>query len=186
MRCLFCYIIIGILLSSQGYSHMQRDVPDSTNLLAHCPNDDTTGVYFYGPYLDENPYFKEDKQALINWFHSNVNFPDELLARNLRMNYYLAVVADTLGKISLERTACGIPKHNITDEAYPLLRDSIARWLDDEVLTSMHTFPVCEPGRHRGKKQVVHFVLIFLFNPTATQQKGLSSKPLVVPLFPLN
>lgn len=183
MRYLFC--CIGILFGLQGYLYALGDMPDSTYLLNHNPNDDTTGGYFYGAYLDENPYFK-DKQDLINWFNANVTFPDELLVRNLRMNCYLDVLADTSGVISLKKIFCGIPKHNIIDESYPMLKDSIARNLEDEILKAMDTFPVCEPGKHRGKKRVVHFVLTFLLNPTDSQQQGASSNPLVIPLSPLN
>ena len=158
MRYLF--YCIGILFGLQGYSHMLGNIPDSAYVLNYHLNNDTTGGYFYA-YLDEKPYFK-DKQDLVDWFNANVNYPDELLVHNLRMNYYLDVVADTLGRISLEKIACSIPKHNITGEVHPLLKDRIARRLDDEILKSMDTFPVCEPGRHRGQKRVVRFVLIFL------------------------
>ena len=180
MRFLFCYMVAGILFSLQGYSHTQRDIPDSTYLLNYNPSDDTGGWHFYGVHLDENPYFKEGKQVLIDWFQANMNYPDELLVHKLRMNYYLAVVADTLGRISLEKMACSIPKHCITHEEYPLLKDSIARRMDDEILKAMDTFPWCEPGKRRGKKVAVHFVLTFLFNPSVNQQKDVFLRPLDV------
>lgn len=181
MKTSFCYIVIGILLSSQGYS-CTLNIPDSTFIVDYYPND-TAGIYCYESCLDEKPYFKGGKQVLIDWFHSHVNYPSELLVHDLKMNYFLFVVADTFGKISLEKTACGIPKHKITSEAYPILRDTIAHRLDDEILKSMETFPICEPGKHRSKKRVVHFVLIVMFNPSVNQQKA--SDPLAIPIIPL-
>ena len=185
MKFLFCCMITSILFCLQGYSHTLIDCPDSTYLLNYNPDADSVGRHFYGVYLDENPYFKEGKQVLIDWFHTNVNYPDELLVHNLRMNYYLAVVADTLGQISLEKMACSIPKHCITNEKYPLLKDSIARRMDDEILKAMDTFPWCEPGKRRGKKVAVHFVLTFLFNPSVNQQKDVFLRPLDVLIPPL-
>ena len=183
MRFLFCYMVAGILFSLQGYSHTQRDIPDSTYLLNYNPDDNTEERYVYGLHLDENPYFKEGKQVLIDWFQANVSYPDELLDHNLRMNYHLEVVADTLGRISLEKMACTI-KHIITGETYPKLRDSIARRMDKEILKAMDSFPLCEPGKRRGKKVAVRFVLTFLFNLTIAQQKYVSSKPLDIPIPP--
>lgn len=184
MKYLFYYIAIGILLSLQGYSYTLKNIPDSAYLLNYYPND-TIGLYFYNSYLDEKPYFKEGKQSLINWFHTNINYPSELVIHNLKMNYYLSVVADTFGRISVEKTACSIPKHKITGETYPTLRDSIAQRLEVETLKSMNSFPVCEPGKHRDKKRDIHFVLTFLLNPSVNQQKGASLKPLDIPVFPL-
>ncbi len=184
MRYSFCYIAISILLSLQGYSHTLRNIPDSTFSLNYYPHD-TTGIYFYDSYLDEKPYFKEGKQGLINWFHTNINYPSEVLVHNLKMNCYLFVVADTFGRISLEKITCSIPKHRITGKTYPILRDSIAQRLEGEILKSMNSFPVCEPGKHQGKKRIVHFVLIFLLNPSVNQEKGASLNPLAIPIFPL-
>lgn len=185
MKYSFCYIAIGILLSLQGYSHTLRNMPDSTFLLNYYPND-TTGIYFYNSYLDEKQYFPNGKQSLINWFRTNINYPSELLlVHNLKMNCYLSVVADTFGRISLEKIAYSIPKHKITGETYPILRDSIARKLNSEILKSINTFPVCEPGKHRGAKRAIHFVLTYMLNPSVNQQKAASLKPLDIPVFPM-
>ena len=185
MRFLFCYMVAGILFSLQGYSHPQRDIPDSTYLLNYNPDDDTEERYVYGLHLDENPYFKEGKQVLIDWFQANVSYPDELLDHNLRMNCHLAVVADTLGRISLEKMVCSIPEHIITGETYPKLRDSIARRMDKEILKAMDSFPLCEPGKRRGKKVAVHFFLTFLFNLSVEQQKRVALEPLCISIPPL-
>ena len=186
MRFFFFYMVAGILFSLQGYSHTQREIPDSTYLLNYNPSDDTGGGWLpYGFYLDENPYFKEGKQVLIDWFQANVNYPDELLDHNLRMNYHLEVVADTLGRISLEKMVCSIPEHIITGETYPKLRDSIARRMDKEILKAMDSFPLCEPGTRRGEKVAVRFFLTFLFNLSVEQQKGVALEPLCIPIPPL-
>lgn len=175
MRLQLSYIIFiaGLLLNHRGYSQCENENLDSFPYLE------------YGSYLDKKPCFEKGKEALINWFNANINYPPALAEHKLQVNFYVKVVADTNGRIYLIKTFCSKIRNESTKENCPLLHDSIARTLNREMVRLIGIFPEFVSGWHAGKKRKVSFIFTLKFNPNIAPEKFIAtSDPFIIPIYP--
>lgn len=84
LHCRYIIIITTLLINTRGFSQFEKEHIDSMTYLE------------YNSYLNEKPYFEQGKEALINWFNDNINYPPLFSEHHLQVNFYFKAIVDTI------------------------------------------------------------------------------------------